>query len=87
MVKIKEKMVEVDFGCPHGKVASLKMCTMGRYMYICSVRAVGTRVAGMAAATPIFERFTNACHTNIWDKFWRFTITCHTNILELPTAL
>ena len=50
-------------------------------------RAVGTRVAGMAAATPIFERFTNACHTNILDKFESFTITCHTNILEIPTAL
>ena len=43
-------------------------------------RAVGTRVAGMAAATPIFEGFTNACHTNILDSFERYTIACHTNI-------
>ena len=26
-------------------------------------RAGGTRVAGVAAATPIFERFTIVCHT------------------------
>ena len=48
-------------------------------------RAVGTRVAGMAAATP--KRFTYVCHTNIWDRFKRFTIDCHTNISDLLTAL
>ena len=41
----------------------------------------------MAAATPIFEGFTNACHTNILDSFRRSTIACHTNISDLLTAL
>ena len=50
-------------------------------------RRVGTKVAGMAAATPIFEVFTNACHTNILDSFGRCTIACHTNISDLLTAL
>ena len=51
------------------------------------VRAVGTKVAGVAAATPILWRFTYVCHTNIWDRFERFTIDCHTNISDLLTAL
>ena len=34
-----------------------------------SFRAVRTRVAGMAAAILISERFTNAYNTNIWDMF------------------
>ena len=34
------------------------------------IRAIRTRVAGLAAATPIFEGFTNACHTNISDHIW-----------------
>ena len=50
-------------------------------------RALGTRVAGMVASTPIFERFTNACHTNILDSFERCTIACHTNISDLLTTL
>lgn len=45
--------------------------------------AVRTGMAGVAAATSIFEIFVNSCHSNIFDPFGRFTISCHTNISEL----
>ena len=38
---------------------------------IISMQADGTKVAGVAAATPIFGKFTiNTCHTNICEVYY-----------------
>ena len=50
-------------------------------------RVVETRVAGMAAAKTVFERFTNACHNNIPNFFERSTIAYQTNISDPLTAM
>ena len=54
---------------------------------MCHGRVVGTRLKGMAAATSIFDGFTNAWHSNSLNTFQTlFTIACHTNISNYPTA-